>query len=486
MKPLFSRLAATSCLLLIAAAAQASSRPRYGGTARVLLHDRVNSLDPAAEDDHPAARDRMTALIFEPLTTMDDQGRLRPRLASSWSSDPAKRIWTFRLRLARFHDGTPVTAADVVASLTKAGAPWRCNAPDRQTVTIEANSPVLRMPEVIALAKYAIVKRQADGALVGSGPYKLSEWQAGQRAFFSANEDYWNGRSYPDAVEMLMGANLREQLVQRQLLPYSAAELTLEQLRTLEQAQAQASQNILLSRPADLLVLIFLQPGGSPAPGRSPRRPVDPRVREAISASLDRATISNVLLQRKGLPASGLLPQWLTGYEFLMATPADRGRARKLVSDATSGAAAAPLTIAYDSSDPVAELVAQRIALDAGQAGLSIRPNPEAHVNTRSGQASLSVDAILLRLPLSSLEPSVALATLAASLGLDADSGSAILGAGRPEDLYEIERKMLENFRAIPVVRLPQAVWLSGGTHSWQQLPAGNWDLDELWVEGAR
>jgi ABC-type transport system substrate-binding protein len=206
-------------------------------------------------------------------------------------------------------------------------------------------------------------------------------------------------------------------------------------------------------------------------------------VREAISASLDRTTISNVLLQRRGLPASGLLPQWLTGYEFLLATPADRTRARKLVAD--SGAVA-PVTIAYDSSDPVAELVAQRIALDAGQAGLTVRSNPDAHVNTRPGQGSLSVDAILLRLPLPSLEPSVALATLAATLGLDADSGSAILGAGRPEDLYEIERKLLDNFRAIPVARLPQAVWLSGGTHSWQQLPAGNWDLDQLWVEGAR
>src|SRR5262249_8161643 len=146
MKPLFSRLAAISCLLLLAASAQASSRPRYGGTARILLHDRVNSLDPAAEDDHPAARDRMAAVDFYTLTTMNDQGRLRPKLANSWSSEPGKRTWTFRLRLAKFHDGTPVTATDVVASLTKAGAPWKCSAPDRQSVIVEATSPVLHMP----------------------------------------------------------------------------------------------------------------------------------------------------------------------------------------------------------------------------------------------------------------------------------------------------------------------------------------------------
>jgi peptide/nickel transport system substrate-binding protein len=479
MKRSFSRLAATSCLLLIAAAAHASSRPRYGGTVRILLRDGVNSLDPAGEDAHPATRDRMAGLIFETLTSLDDQGRLRPKLAGSWSSDPAKRIWTFRLRLAKFHDGTTVTAPDVVASLTRAGVALKLNAPDRLTVTVEANSPVLHMPEMMALAKYAIVKRQADGSLLGTGSYKLAEWQPGQRALFSANEDYWNGRSFPDAIEVLMGASLREQLALRQISPYSAAELTLEELD-------QAGQNVMLSRPADLLVLVFPLPDGAPAPGRPLRKSVDPRVREALSASLDRAAISNAVLQRKGQPASGLLPQWLTGYEFLLPVPADRAHAAKLVSDVNVGAPAAPITIAYDSSDPVAKRVADRIAVDAGQAGLRVRPYGDVHVNTKSGQASLTADAILLRLPLPSLEPSVALASLAASVGLDADSGSAILSAGRPEDLYEIERKLLENFRAIPVARLSQAVWLGGNTHSWQQLPTGAWDLDQLWVEGAK
>jgi peptide/nickel transport system substrate-binding protein len=478
MKPSLSRLLATSCLLMMTAAATASSRPRYGGTARILLHDRVNSLDPAAEDDHPASRDRLAGLVFETLTAIDDQGRLRPRLAVSWSSDPARRVWTFRLRLAKFHDGTPVTGADVAASLSKAGLPWRCNAPDRQTVTVEAASPVLHMPEMMALPKFAVAKRQADGSLLGSGPYKVSEWKPGERALFSANEDYWGGRSYPDAIEMLMGASLREQLVQRQLAPYSAAELTLDQLRALEQA----SQNVMLSRPADLLVVVFPQPDPALASGRPIRKAVDPRVREALSASLDRGAISNALLQRKGLPASGLLPQWLTGYEFLLTATADRARARKLVADAGLGAQLPPISLAYDFSDPVAKLVAERIAVDAGQVGLTVRPYGEAHIKSGSPNA----DAILLRLPLPSLEPSVALATLAGPLGLDADNGSSILSAGRPEDMYEIERKMLENFRAVPVARLSQAVWLSGGAHNWQQLPTGAWELDQLWVEGAR
>jgi hypothetical protein len=122
------------------------------------------------------------------------------------------------------------------------------------------------------------------------------------------------------------------------------------------------------------------------------------------------------------------------------------------------------------------------VALDAREVGITVRPYGESHVNTKSARAGLSADAVLLRLPLPSLEPSVALATVAGDLGLD-DNTAAMLGASRPEDLFELERKTLENFRVIPVARLSQAVWLNSNLHNWQQLPTGGWDMDQVWVE---
>jgi ABC-type transport system substrate-binding protein len=480
MKHLHSRLLAISCLLLAAVCGQASSRPRYGGTARVLLHDRVNSIDPAGEEDHPAARDRLASLTFETLTAIDAQGRLHGRLAASWHSDPARRVWQFRLRLANFHDGTPVTAASVVASLKASNPDWRCTADERTTLTIEASSAAPHLPEMLALEKFAIFKRQSDGTLMGTGPYKIAAWQPGERALFAANDDYWGGRPYPDSIEFQMGAGLREQLLQRQLGPYAAAELTLDGFRSLDQS----GQSVLLSRPADLLVILFLQPDAA-TPGRSARKAVDPRLRQALAGSMDRAVINDFLLQKKGSPAWGLLPQWLTGYEFLLATPADPTRARNLVAAAAAVTPPAPLSLAYDFSDPLAKQVAERIAVDAREVGIKMQTYGESHIS-KSSQASLNADAVLLRLPLASLEPSVALAALAGDLGLDAGSIAAALGAGRPEDLFEVERKALENSRVIPVAHVPQAVWLNGSTHNWQQLPTGAWDLDQLWVEGAR
>jgi ABC-type transport system substrate-binding protein len=467
-------------LLLAAIGVHPSSRPRYGGTVRILLQNRVNTIDPVAEEDHPATRDRLARLTFETLTQLDAQGRVRPRLATSWRADPAKRIWHFRLRLASFHDDTPVTAADVVASLKMAEPGWRYAAADRQTVTIETPSPVIHLPELLALEKFAVIKRQPDGMLLGSGPYRLSQWQAGERAAFTADEDYWGGRSYPDSIEFQMGAGLRDQLLQRQLGPAAAAELYPDGVRALEQS----GQEVLLSRPADLLVILFLQPDNPAAPGR--KKPVDPRLRQALAAAMDRAAIGNAMLQKKGAPAFGLLPQWLTGYEILLDSTFDRERAHKLVAEASPGRPPAPISLAYDFSDPVAKLVAERIAFDSSQAGLTVRPYGENHLGSKSAQAGMSADAILLRLPLASLEPSVALAARAADLGLDAEMVSAALTSTRPEDLLQAERKALESFRIIPVAHVSQALWLNGNAHNWLLLPNGLWDLDQLWVEGGR
>jgi ABC-type transport system substrate-binding protein len=328
---------------------------------------------------------------------------------------------------------------------------------------------------MLAMEKFAIIKRQPDGTMLGTGPFKLSEWQPGERALLMVNEEHWRGRAYPDTIEVQMGVSLRERLLERQLGPYAAAELTLDQLRALDLP----NQNVTVSAPADLFAILFLQRDGA---ARAGKKAVDPRIREALANCLDRGTTSNVLLQRKSTPAMGLLPQWLTGYEVLLPNLSDRANARKLA--AAGAAPRSSLALAYDSSDPVAKLVAERIGVDAGQVGLTVRTYGEAHVS-RTSQAAIAADAVLLRLPLRSLEPAVALAALAGDLGLDALSPAA-LTALRPEDLFEIERKMLENFRVVPVVHVSQAVWLNDSTHNWLQLPSGAWDLTQLWVEGAR
>ncbi|HWF05065.1 MAG TPA: ABC transporter substrate-binding protein [Candidatus Angelobacter sp.] len=473
----------SSIVLISAAGAHGSSRPRYGGNVRVLLHDRVMSIDPLSDEDRPAARDRMAALLFETLTELDAQGRLQPGLASSWHAENSKRVWQFRLRLANFHDGTVLTAADAAASLARSNPAWKFSAPDRQTVSIETPYPVQQMSEILALPRYAIVKRQTDSTgaaiLIGTGSYKLTQWQAGEHAQFSANEDYWGGRPFVDSIEFQMGSSLRDQLMDRQLGTYAATELSIDQLRTVEQN----NQTVALSRPSDLLALVFLQ---SDSGGRPGKKPVDLRVREALNLAINRAAISNVLFQRRGIPASGLLPQWLTGYEFMFGETTSLEHARELRADAAAFVVISPISLAYDFSDPLAKLVAERIAVDAREAGIIVQPYAESHINSKAARSSINADAVLLRTPLESLDPSAALSARMDDLALFAENTPAILGATRAEDLAEIEHKMLGGFRVLPIAHIPQALWLNNNAHNWQQMANGTWQLDQLWIEGAR
>src|SRR5260370_16536790 len=79
--------------------------------------------------------------------------------------------------------------------------------------------------------------------------------------------------------------------------------------------------------PVDLLAIVF-------------ENSSDLRAREAVALSIDRATIHNVILQKQGIPAAAILPQWLSGYAFLFPVAPDLDRPRALPL------AAPPLTLA--------------------------------------------------------------------------------------------------------------------------------------------
>lgn len=469
------RIALLLLLFLTAAQSPAGTRPHYGGTVRILVQHKIVSLDPLAESDYAADRDKIAGFVFETLTEIDAQGHTRPRLAIGWQVDSTRRIWQFQLRGAAFHDGVALTSASVAASLRSAAPEWKVAPLGRQGFSIETPAPVPYLPEILSLPKYSIVRRLPDNTLQGSGPFKVSEWQPGERALLTASEDHWGGRPFADSVEIVMGGSMREHLMERNLGPDHAVEISLDQARGIETA----NQNVQLSRPAELLVIMFLQPGG---PGAA-KKAVDPRLREALALAINRAAISNVLLQRKASPAGGLLPQWLTGYEFLFPVTPDAAQSRRLRNEANS---AGSVSLAYDSFDAGSRIAAERIAVDAREAGITVQPFADAHVNTRTGRRALSADAVLLRVPLRSLDPAAALAGMADDLEMDSDTTAAVLKSGKAEELYEAERKALENFRLVPVVHQSQALWLNRTVHNWQQLANGGWKLDQLWVESAR
>ncbi len=414
------------------------------------------------------------ALAFDGLVELDDNGRPHPRLALSWQHDAAMKHWEFRLRPGvKFHDGAPLTPAAVVAAVQSVNPDWHLSdsgaqvssGPGGFAVDTEGSTPDL--PLQLANARNSIIRRGPDGALIGTGPFRIARWEAGRRAIFAANEEDWEGRPYLDAIEVQMGRPPQDQLIDLQVGKADLVEVPPEQVRR----AAERGARISTSAPVELLALAFVR-------GRAAAE--NARVREALGRAIDRAALWNFLLQKQGEPAGGLLPQWSSGTAFLFSTAADPGRARQLASQISPAPA---LTLGYDAADPLERVVAERIVVNAREAGISISTRAAASAATNKGSES-SVDGRLLRVRIPSPEPRVALTALLTVLTPLAGLETAPLpDPATPEEIYAGERAAVETLRVVPLAYLPEAFGLSPRVKDWTLPRSGAWRLAEVWLE---
>ncbi|MFI5111669.1 MAG: ABC transporter substrate-binding protein [Terriglobales bacterium] len=456
------RLLAASSLavLLLISAAWAETRPRYGGTLRVEMRAAPPSLDPAvqATGDDPGFA-QIAPLVYDTLARLDPSGRPMPSLASSWQQESEHR-WRFTLRAGvRFSDGSALTPAAVVQALHEANPEWNLRAIG-DAVVIESDQPLPDLPAVLALPRNSIVLR-ADGKLLGTGPFRVNDFQPGRRLTLAALEEGWHERPFVDAIEIQFNRGARDQAMDLELGRADIVEVAPDQLARLNQS----GRRVFTSDPVDLLALRF---------SHSNLR--DARVREAIALSVDRDSIYNVLLQRHGESAAGLLPNWITGYSFLFATAPQVSRARQLRVEAKQTAA---LTLVYDAADPLARLVAERVALNANDAGITLKTLP-------STQNVTVPDIELVRVRLASTDPVVALAEVSRTdrLALPMPEAPPVSFA----DVYRAASAALQDHWAVPIAYLPAAGAASPRVRNWARTRDGSWQLENVWLapEAAR
>ncbi|MFC5523327.1 ABC transporter substrate-binding protein [Polaromonas jejuensis] len=200
----------------MAGAAHAQT-PRRGGRIRVAGHTAAvsDTLDPARQSNHSDyIRCNMS---YNGLTVLDGSLTPQPALAEEFFTKDAI-TWVFKLRKGvQFHDGKPLTPADVVFSLMRHKDPATgskakvladqmddVKATGPNEVTIRLTAPNADLPVVLGTFHFHIVK---DGttdftAGIGTGPYKIKEFKPGVRSISVRNEAYWKpGRPYLDEIE---------------------------------------------------------------------------------------------------------------------------------------------------------------------------------------------------------------------------------------------------------------------------------------------
>ena len=368
------------------------------------------SLDPALSTDVPTGE--VVSLLFDNLTQFDPDAKLIPGLARSWETDAAGRVYTFHLRGgAVFHDGRPIRAANVRASLLRALAPgstggrsWplypiqgartyaagKANdvdgivTRDDSTIVITLEEPLNVFPELLAMPVAAVVPTPTppdfDQGPIGSGPWKFVSWSHDDAIVLAGNERYWGGRPKSDTLRIRIIPEPLTQAAEYEAGQLSVVEVPIGETRRWEQTHA----NELQRRPGLKEYYVAINTTRGPLK--------DVRVRRALNYAVDVKTLLGTVMADRGVLAAGSLPPGILGYDSTRAPYGhDPEKAKRLLAEAgyPNGFA---IKLWRTQRAELARL-AQSIQQDLAQVGIKAeiveRDASSARAAVRNGEADL-------------------------------------------------------------------------------------------------
>lgn len=199
-----------------------AATPKRGGKLRLgMAHGQTSdSLDPGTHENGFSTLMAFTYANY--LTEVGPDGNLRPEIAESWEASADASQWTFKIRDATFHDGSKITATDVLASMNHhrgedsqsaakpiLSAVLDITAVGDDAVKFSLDGGNADFPFILSDYHLPILPAGDDGKLdynsqVGSGGYKLVNFEPGVRADFERYDGYWKkDAAYFDQIEML-------------------------------------------------------------------------------------------------------------------------------------------------------------------------------------------------------------------------------------------------------------------------------------------
>src|SRR5437879_3371659 len=329
-------------LRILVAGSIAWALPAHGAELRVGLAADVTSMDPHFLAIAPNIN--IAWHVFDALTHVDEDTRLIPGLAVSWRAVDAT-TWEFRLRSGvRFHDGTELTAEDVVFSIERT-----LKVPNGQygiftrrivakeilgahTLRLKTATPYAMVPydlnSVFIVSRRAAARSEpgdfdSGKAMVGTGPFRFVRFARGDRIELARNDAYWGAQG---------GKSAAWEKVTFRIVPTDPARLAgllsgeldvIEQVPTADLPRIRRDARLnTVQKVSWRTIFFYLDQHRDRAPGLADKagRPLernpfrDLRVRRALSKAINRPAIAERLMDGAALPASNLVSPPVFGY----------------------------------------------------------------------------------------------------------------------------------------------------------------------------
>ena len=328
---------------------------------RIGLSADVTTMDPHFLTSQPNLT--VGYHVFDALTRVDEKTQLIPGLATSWRAVDAT-TWEFKLRTGvKFHDGSDLTAEDVIFSLDRPlnikGSPGGFatfvraivskEIVDPQTIRLKTAAPYGALPQdlnsvMIVSRKFAANAAPEDfesgRATIGTGPYKFVRFARGDRVEYVRNDAYWGGRpawekltlrimpSDPVRTAALLSGELD---IIEHVPPADREKLSKNKQLRLEQTVSWRTIFLHLDQYRNQSPLIT-DNAGKPL-GKNPF--MDVRVRRAMSMAINRAGIADRVMDKLAIPAANLVSPGVFGHNPQLVPEAyNPDGARKLLAEA--------------------------------------------------------------------------------------------------------------------------------------------------------
>jgi len=300
--------------------------------------------------------------VYGALTAVDAASRPQPDLAQSWRLLD-DRTWEFTLRPGIvFHDGTPLSAEDVVFSVARIRAlpspgPYTPNlatisvveaaAPDRVIIRTDRPNPLIpqQLANVMVVSRAAAANAASGDfvpgrAAVGTGPYRLTTLTRGDRLVLDRSDSYWGERPEWDRVTMRVLTNDTSRVAA--LL--SGEVDFIEFVPPADVPRIRADPRFALHTGPSARIIYFLldtwrdeSPGITDAAGgRMRTNPLrDPRVRRALSLAVNREALVARVMDGLAAADNQLAPAGVLGRDpGIPMDPFDPDAARRLLAEA--------------------------------------------------------------------------------------------------------------------------------------------------------